>query len=259
MAIILNRLPEGMKPDRTKVCLNMIVRDEAHCIERCLRSVLPFISSWVIVDTGSTDNTVEIIREVLKDVPGEVFEREWKDFGWNRTEALHLAKQWTKHTGNYSRYLMFVDADEVFHGDLSGIQNQDVYSMSIGEANSESRRLFFAKMHLPLWFRGRVHEALTCETDAPVDYMASGYVSTDSCGGRHQKEGWREAEIKEILKDNQKDPRVIFHLAQMLEAAGYLDAALKAFILRRRMGGDEYEMGVSKARIAHLELDDVAS
>ena len=57
------------------LCLNMIVKNESHVIRRCLDSVRPFIDSWVIVDTGSTDGTEDIIREHLKDIPGQLHER----------------------------------------------------------------------------------------------------------------------------------------------------------------------------------------
>ncbi|MCJ2050481.1 glycosyltransferase, partial [Methylobacterium sp. J-070] len=48
----------------------MIVKNEAHVIRRCLESVRPIIDHWVIVDTGSTDGTEEVIRAALADVPG---------------------------------------------------------------------------------------------------------------------------------------------------------------------------------------------
>jgi len=48
----------------------MIVKNEADVIGRCLRSVLPFISSWSITDTGSTDGTQAIIQEMLGHLPG---------------------------------------------------------------------------------------------------------------------------------------------------------------------------------------------
>ena len=44
------------------LCLNMIVKNEAHVIARCLASVRPIIDYWVIVDTGSTDGTQDAIH-----------------------------------------------------------------------------------------------------------------------------------------------------------------------------------------------------
>jgi glycosyltransferase involved in cell wall biosynthesis len=54
----------------TSLCLNMIVKNEAHVIRRCLDSVRRFISHWVIVDTGSSDGTQAVIRQHFADVPG---------------------------------------------------------------------------------------------------------------------------------------------------------------------------------------------
>jgi glycosyltransferase involved in cell wall biosynthesis len=90
---------------KSAICLNMIVKNEAHVIRRCLESVRPFIDTWVIVDTGSTDGTQDIIRDYFKDIPGELFERPWKNFGANRTEALALARQ-------RGDYVFVIDADD---------------------------------------------------------------------------------------------------------------------------------------------------
>ncbi len=56
------------------VCLSMIVKNEATVIRRCMESVRPIIDYWIIVDTGSTDGTQDVIREHLKDLPGELGE-----------------------------------------------------------------------------------------------------------------------------------------------------------------------------------------
>ena len=45
--------------------LCMIVKDEAHVIERCFDSVRPLIDEILIVDTGSTDDTVSVINNYL--------------------------------------------------------------------------------------------------------------------------------------------------------------------------------------------------
>jgi glycosyltransferase involved in cell wall biosynthesis len=70
--------------------LCMIVKDEAAVIERCLATIRPHIDHWTIVDSGSTDGTQKIIRAILDDLPGDLHERPWYDFGTNRTEALEL-------------------------------------------------------------------------------------------------------------------------------------------------------------------------
>lgn len=92
------------KPKAT-ICLTMIVKDEAHCIERCLLSLKNKISYWIICDTGSTDGTQDIIKRVLADIPGELHERPWVGFGPNRTEAHTLAK-------GKAQWHMVIDADE---------------------------------------------------------------------------------------------------------------------------------------------------
>src|ERR1700757_899707 len=93
------------------ICLNMIVRNEAHIIRETLESVTPYISSWVIVDTGSDDGTQDLIRDHMArlGIPGELYERPWRDFGHNRTEALNLAQ-------GHGDYIWVMDADDIVVG-----------------------------------------------------------------------------------------------------------------------------------------------
>ena len=44
----------------------MIVRDEAHVVRETLDSVAPHIDHWVVVDTGSTDETIETVRDHMR-------------------------------------------------------------------------------------------------------------------------------------------------------------------------------------------------
>src|ERR1700680_162948 len=96
--ILIIFLPNVIHPandeKRPRVCLNMIVKNESKIIKRCLTSVLPIIDYWVIVDTGSTDGTQNIIKDFMKEkgIPGELHERPWVNFAHNRNQALELAK-----------------------------------------------------------------------------------------------------------------------------------------------------------------------
>lgn len=81
--------------------LVMIMRDEARCIERCLASVSPWVERMVVVDTGSSDDSVALARRA----GAEVHQRDWPDdFAAARNQALDLA-------GDY-RYALVLDADE---------------------------------------------------------------------------------------------------------------------------------------------------
>ena len=52
----------------TTICLNMIVKNESHIIEQTLNNIIDNIKIdyWVICDTGSTDNTPQIITEFFE-------------------------------------------------------------------------------------------------------------------------------------------------------------------------------------------------
>jgi glycosyltransferase involved in cell wall biosynthesis len=65
------------------ICLNMIVKEESHIIEETLKMLCSKITFtyWVICDTGSNDNTCEIITKFfnLAGIPGELHKHEWKN------------------------------------------------------------------------------------------------------------------------------------------------------------------------------------
>ena len=90
------------------ICLVMIVKNEAAIIHRCLESVRSVISHWIICDTGSVDETMDLVRRELADVPGELFQDEWLNFSHNRNLGLQRAKGKTD-------YHLLLDADMVLN------------------------------------------------------------------------------------------------------------------------------------------------
>ena len=66
-----------------KIGLCMIVKDESHIIKEVLEATLPLIDTYCILDTGSTDDTIQIIKDFYSkaEITGEVVESDWKGFG----------------------------------------------------------------------------------------------------------------------------------------------------------------------------------
>ena len=100
---------DNSQPERVSLCLNMIVKNESKIITRLLKSVLPIIDTYLICDTGSTDDTPNIINTFFKEhnIPGEVITEPFKNFGYNRTFALQAAK-------GRATYALLLDADMIF-------------------------------------------------------------------------------------------------------------------------------------------------
>lgn len=83
------------------ISLCMIVKNEEEALPRCLASVQDAVDEIIIVDTGSTDRTVEIARSYGADV----YEYLWQD---DFSAARNFA--FTKGSGDY---LFWLDADDV--------------------------------------------------------------------------------------------------------------------------------------------------
>ena len=98
-----------IKPPGVSLCLNMIVRNESKIITRLLQSVLPIIDTYLICDTGSTDDTISIIKNFFdsQGILGEIITEPFKNFGYNRTVGLRAAR-------GKATYALLLDADMIF-------------------------------------------------------------------------------------------------------------------------------------------------
>jgi len=101
---------KGMKYKRT-LCLTMIVKNESHIIQRLLDSVVSVIDYICITDTGSTDDTVNIIEQWGKDhnIPTTVCHSEFRSFGYARNMSLANSRNNYPQAG----FLLLLDADFV--------------------------------------------------------------------------------------------------------------------------------------------------
>jgi len=90
---------EGVAESTLKLSAILIVRNEAHCLERCLRSIAPIADEIIVLDSGSTDATVSIARSFTAKV--EV--TDWPGFGPQKNRALNRAR---------GEWVLAIDADE---------------------------------------------------------------------------------------------------------------------------------------------------
>jgi glycosyltransferase involved in cell wall biosynthesis len=234
------------------VCLNMIVKNEAPVIERCLRSVKPFIDSWVIVDTGSTDDTRARIAKTLAGVPGELHERPWKNFGHNRNEALSLASQ-------RGDYLFFIDADERLElpqGYERRPLTADGYHVNVKYAGITYARCALVASRLPWRWEGVVHEFLACEAPFKLEVLTgpSVVVSHDGARSRDPNTYRKDAALlEEALAKKPDSTRDTFYLAQSYRDAGELAKSRDVYRRRAAMKGWEEEGWFAQYQAAILD------
>ena len=234
----------------------MIVKNERHVIQRCLESVKGFIDYWVIVDTGSTDGTQELIREMMTGIPGELYERPWVHFAHNRTEALDLAK-------NKGDFILFMDADEylVFpNGPFKPLLDKEAYLIPYqNEQKSHTYyRVALIDNHLPWKWENEIHESIVSLIDRPKthEYLAQ-IINVTSNDGQRSKDPQKALKDAAILeKMIEKDPtnsRHVFYLAQSYHEAQEHDKAMQNYAKRAIMGGCEQERFWSLYMLARLQ------
>lgn len=236
------------------ICLCMIVKNEAQVIRRCLDSVRPLITHWVIVDTGSTDGTQQIIRDSLKDLPGQLYERPWRDFAHNRSEALDYARP----LADYSLVIDADDALEIPAGFTLGPLTADCYTMDIRDDPQVYPRIQLASNRLRWTYRGVLHEFITADEPYTTGHLGIG-MRRNHDGARRKQPKWflKDAAVLEAALRTEKDPflrsRYTFYLAQSYRDASEPEKALARYLERAGLGGWQEEVFYSLYQAARLK------
>lgn len=236
------------------VCLNMIVKDEALVIERCLASVRPWIDSWVIVDTGSTDGTQEVILNYLKDLPGELHERPWVNFEHNRNEALKLAK-------DRADYLLFIDADDelkITDSFKMPDLERDYYIVSQHDLSYKMDLLWVLLINTRLSWEwvGIAHETLV-SPDATNCEILSGIINLYHNDGKRSFDPNKKYQDLELLEEAARkdpmNPRNTFYLAQTYRGLEMYSEAIRNYEKRLGLQGSGEEIYSSLYWIGRLQ------
>lgn len=95
------RLKERPFQDSPTISACLIVKNEEEFMEGCLKSVKPFVDEIIVVDTGSTDKSVEIAQRF----GAKIYHHPWEgDFSKHRNQSMSYAR---------GDWILMIDADEV--------------------------------------------------------------------------------------------------------------------------------------------------
>lgn len=246
------------------ICLNMIVKNETAVLERLFISVAAVVDYFVIVDTGSTDNTPEYIMELSErlGLPGEVHFRNWVNFGHNRQQALDIAV-----TAGKGYWLLIIDADEELkYNDINFFKRMKVGTTYKLNKHNDIKNIRYSLPNLidissNHWqWRGAVHECIVNVKGLDLrENMDEAWIIFHAFQGArsqgiNQKEKFsRDAVLLEAeLLVNPSDSRSRFYLAQSYRDAGEPFKAMVNYSLRVKMGGWQEEVFYSLYQIAKL-------
>lgn len=228
----------------TKFILMLMVRNESKIIERCLHATLPVVDAVSVLDTGSTDGTVALVREVLaaSGKPGQVAEEPFLDFGRSRTRSFELTQafcaflKWDpEHT-----YALAVDADMVLvAGPTFREQLLTVNGYHVMQCNSSLKyyNTRLMKCAHPWRCVGATHEYWS---GGPVEKIPYDVLHIDDRNDGGCKSDKFERDVRLLTAEIAADPsnvRAHFYLGQSLKDLGRPDEAIPMFKRRIQMGG----------------------
>jgi glycosyltransferase involved in cell wall biosynthesis len=202
-----------------KVALSQIMKNEAHVAERMLNSAKQIADCIVLVDTGSTDDTINVVKDwgVKNNIPVFVYERPFDDFDKCRNYAMEMVK-------DKAEYAFWLDFDEVLYVTPEFRKEnltKDLYMFETYLNDSVYTRVEMWRTDKKTRWYGPIHEFVVCdEPETTSDILKGIKVQVHMDGG-----SWMNGDVatkyknhadrleKYITSEN-KDPRWLFYLAQ---------------------------------------------
>lgn len=239
--------------------LNMIVRDEAAVIRRCLESVLPHVDSALIVDTGSTDGTVQIIEELFAqaDKPLKVFNHNWEDHAVNRTRAFKEACKWDVPPD----YIFWLDAKDVVVSWPEMIPDPPQFGFNgvVRYGTLEYDRPCLLRPFTAFAWSQGVHEALTYAGAAKWYPRLTSLVIEPRGGAASSHDpGKFQKQIQTLQQEfiETQSTRAAYYLAQAYKDAGQLKDAHAWYTQRSNMSNgwieETWSARLEAAKVAEM-------
>lgn len=233
-----------------RICLTMIVKNERAIIERCLTAALPYIDTWAIADTGSTDGTGEFIEQFFAErkVPGKLGRTTFKNFAQARNESLDLA-----YTVPGWDYALLIDADMVLRGTLDKLTlTAPAYKLLQRNNSLDYWNSRLVSRHANARYVGVTHEFLSVNDPGE---LAGLIIDDRNDGGSKGDKAERDIRLlNEGLVAEPNSDRYMFYLANTYRETGRHQEAIQWYTRRIKLGGWDEEVWSSYYGIARSYL-----
>jgi len=226
----------------------MIVKNESKIITRFFDSVLPFIDGYCICDTGSSDDTKEVIQTYFKekDIPGKIVEKEFVDFSTNRNFALQAC-----HSMENMDYVLLLDADmKLMFGNMDIQQfkttmDKDAYFLFQGNDSFMYKNIRIVKNNPDYSYWGVTHEYMNLPNICRQHTILKNDMFIHDIGDGGAKDDKFARDIRLLKKGLETDPnneRYLFYLGNSYLDSGQYQGAIDTYKKRIQVGGWKEEV-----------------
>lgn len=219
--------------------LCIMVKNASDQFEDTLQKNYHIIDKWTILDTGSTDNTIEIIdRTIAKNKSGTLYREEFANFNFrdSRNRLLDLA-------GTKCKYNLMLDDTYYVDGNLReflneirGDQNFYTWSLTISSKDVIYSSDRITKSSVGLRYKYKIHEVIdnknkfTVNIPNKIKIIDKIYNFMENRSNERKKLDFKL--LFEELEDNPHDPRIYYYLGQSYKLIGDYENSLKYYLKR---------------------------
>ena len=240
-----------------RLILTQIMKNEAHVITRMLNSIRPIVDIICLVDTGSTDNSIEVVKNwgEQNKIETHVFERAFDNFENSRNYSIQVAREVTAGRGD-DFWGFWLDADEMIeilpNFNKNNI-NKDLYMFNTYINVMKYTRNECYKLDKPFRFYGPVHEFIVCDDKNITSGLMDGLnVRVQMDGGSWkgnipEKYKSHAHVLEKYIDASRQDPRWIFYTAQSYHDSACVPDSREENEERLRRSMKYYKERISRA------------
>lgn len=248
------------------LALAIMVKNESARIAVTLKTALPFVDSAIVLDTGSDDDTLDIIRALTDEAQKPLHLREdtFVDFSTSRNQLLDLAR-------DKADWLLLLDCnDELRSGEalrqfVHAHHESPEHGYYMRQEWWSGKTLTYFNIRLVrantgFRYGGVVHEFIhrpgADESESPTQRVPDAVLYQDRTADDDKSEKRFQRDVRLLTQayeaEAAKDPRTVFYLAQSHECVGNQAEAYRYYGERAEQAGFLEERFVAQLRAGQL-------